>query len=150
MAWLSQFIILGFWAILKVYIRGCKAWIVKVDHYRILWKLLCWYICFILYIKHVVKRKMDRTQWNKKPNDFLPSTKKCVAKEGLCIWVRAPVCRLPVSLQMGMFLCSQLLWNGACFHADLLFLTHLFRHIWKLQIWWCQCCFCFFCHCSIS
>lgn len=41
------------------------------------------YTYIILCIKHIVKRKMDRTQQNKKHNDFLPSIKKCVAKEGL-------------------------------------------------------------------
>lgn len=41
------------------------------------------YTCIILCIKHVIKRKMDRTQQFKQHNDFLPSIRKCAAKEGL-------------------------------------------------------------------
>lgn len=41
------------------------------------------YSCIILCRKHVIQRKMNRTQQNKRHNDFLPSTKKRVAKEGL-------------------------------------------------------------------
>jgi len=48
----------------KVYVRGCKAWVVKVDHHRVPSELICCYIGVILCIKHVVKEKIEYSGTN--------------------------------------------------------------------------------------